>query len=234
MTTRLGGRASVPGARHELKHRLDAAEAEALARRLRRVLPLDAHGGEHGYRVTSLYFDTPYDETFLEKVNGLSRREKFRLRYYGTDVSRVRLERKSKAAGLGFKSRSELTREQAERLVAGDADVLLAVGGEAAAELYLRMCTRLLRPRTVVSYDRLAFSYAPGNVRVTIDTRLRAGMSVGDFLRPDALMLPVDPGLAILEVKWDRFLPDVVAAAVQLSGRRHVSHSKYAACRRHE
>ena len=175
MTTRLGGRASVPGARHELKHRLDAAEAEALARRLRRVLPLDAHGGEHGYRVTSLYFDTPYDETLLEKVNGLNRREKFRLRYYGTDVSRMRLERKSKAAGLGFKSRSELTREQAERLVAGDADVLLAVGGEAAAELYLRMRTRLLRPRTVVSYDRLAFSYAPGNVRVTIDTRLRAG-----------------------------------------------------------
>lgn len=203
MTTSFVDRALTPGARHELKHRLDAAEADALARRLRRVLPYDAHGGEHGYRVTSLYFDTPYDEALLEKLNGASRREKFRLRYYGTDTSRVRLERKSKVAGLGLKLR-------------------------------LRMRTRLLRPRTVVAYDRLAFSYAPGNVRVTIDTRLRAGMGAGDFWRPDALMLPVDPGLATLEVKWDRFLPDVVAAAVQLSGRRHTSHSKYAACRRHE
>lgn len=234
MTTSFVDRALAPGARHELKHRLDAAEADALARRLRRVLPYDAHGGEHGYRVTSLYFDTPYDEALLEKLNGASRREKFRLRYYGTDTSRVRLERKSKVAGLGFKLRAELTREQAERLVAGDADVLLGVEGEAASELRLRMRTRLLRPRTVVAYDRLAFSYAPGNVRVTIDTRLRAGMGAGDFWRPDALMLPVDPGLATLEVKWDRFLPDVVVAAVQLSGRRHTSHSKYAACRRHE
>lgn len=137
-------------ARHELKHRLTQAEADALARRLRRVLPPDAHGGEGGYRVTSLYFDTPYDEALLEKIDGVSRRDKFRLRYYGTDA------------------------------------------------------------------------------------RLRAGLSAGDFLRPDALMLPVDPGFATLEVKWDRFLPDVVAAAVQLSGRRHASHSKYAACRRHE
>lgn len=221
-------------ARHELKHRLTQAEADALARRLRRVLPLDAHGGEGGYRVTSLYFDTPYDEALLEKIDGVSRRDKFRLRYYGTDARRVRLERKSKAAGLGTKARAELTRAQVERLLAGDADVLLETGAEVARELRARMRTQLLRPRTVVAYERTAFTYAPGNVRVTIDARLRAGLSAGDFLRPDALMLPVDPGFATLEVKWDRFLPDVVAAAVQLSGRRHASHSKYAACRRHE
>ena len=111
--------------RHELKHRLTQAEADALARRLRLVLPRDPNSGERGYRVTSLYFDDPYDRALTEKLEGIGRREKLRLRRYGDDFERIRLERKSKVADLGTKERVELTREQARAVIAGDPDVLL-------------------------------------------------------------------------------------------------------------
>ena len=70
--------------RHELKHQISPQEDLVLAGRLRRLFPHDAHAGADGsYRVTSLYFDTPYDAALREKLDGVDRREKFRLRYYG-------------------------------------------------------------------------------------------------------------------------------------------------------
>ena len=49
-----------------------------------KLFPHDPHAGADGtYRVTSLYFDTPYDSALREKLDGVNRREKFRLRYYG-------------------------------------------------------------------------------------------------------------------------------------------------------
>ena len=70
--------------RHELKHQISPQEDLVLAGRLRRLFRHDAHAGADGtYRITSLYFDTPYDAALREKLDGVDRREKFRLRYYG-------------------------------------------------------------------------------------------------------------------------------------------------------
>ena len=55
--------------RHELKHQISPQEDLVLAGRLRRLFPHDAHAGADGsYRVTSLYFDTPYDAALREKL----------------------------------------------------------------------------------------------------------------------------------------------------------------------
>ena len=137
--------------RHELKHQISPQEDLVLAGRLRRLFPHDAHAGADGsYRVTSLYFDTPYD----------------------------------------------------------------------------------LRPRTVVCYDREAFSYPPGNVRVTLDRAVRSNLNPLSFL--DAGPFPLKPleGRTVLEVKYDAFLPDLVRLAVQVPGRQAAACSKYALCRR--
>ena len=217
--------------RHELKHRMSEAEARVLARRLRLVLPFDPNGGDVGYRVTSLYFDDPYDQAFVDKLEGAARREKYRLRRYGDDLELVRLERKSKCADLSTKQRCDLSLDQARRLAAGDETVLLGCDDPLAEGLLAQLRTFRLRPAVVVAYERLAFAFAPGNVRVTLDSHLRASSDPRSFFERRPLMIPVDPGEVTLEVKWDRFLPDVVRAAVQLTGVRHAAHSKYAACR---
>ena len=87
--------------RHELKHLANEAQADMLSKRLACLFPRDKNAGEHGrYYVTSVYFEDPFDSALRQKIEGIDRREKFRLRYYGSDTSFVKLERKIKYKGL--------------------------------------------------------------------------------------------------------------------------------------
>lgn len=99
------------------------------------------------------------------------------------------------------------------------------------AELIRKMQTDGFRAKTIVDYRREPFVYAPGNVRVTIDYNIRTGLMCTDFLNTDCVTLPVPDSPAILEVKWDEFLPNVIRDIVQLQGRHSTAFSKYAICR---
>ena len=221
--------------RHEVKHQLSPQEDLVLTSRLRKLFPRDGHAGPDGsYRVTSLYFDTPYDTALREKLDGVDRREKFRLRYYGERPDFLKLEKKWKVNGLCGKRSARLTLEEAERLLSGEDAFLLERGEPLLSELYHKLHGTLLRPRTVVCYDREAFLYAPGNVRITLDRDVRTGLSPLDFLRPERFSLKPLSGLTVLEVKYDAFLPDLVRMAVQIPNRRAAACSKYALCRRYD
>ena len=123
--------------RHEDKHQIHPREDLVLAKRLRLLLPHDPYAGADGsYRVTSLYFDTPYDKALREKRDGVDRREKFRLRYYGTDTGFLRLEKKCKVHGLCSKRSARVTPEQVQSLLAGDYAFLLRSDHALLRELY--------------------------------------------------------------------------------------------------
>ena len=47
-------------------------------------------------------------------------------------------------------------------------------------------------------------------------------------------MSPTLEGLTVLEVKYDAFLPELIAMAVQIPNRRAAACSKYAICRRYD
>jgi len=223
------------GLRHELKHSINPADDLVLSRRLRKLFPHDENADSHGvYRVSSLYFDTPYDKALRQKIDGVNHREKFRLRYYDTDTSFIRLEKKIKRGGLCGKRSARVTEEQARRILSGDIGFLLESGQPLLMEFYSKMQGQLLAPKTVVTYDREAFLYSPGNVRITIDRNVRTGLGSTDFLTPDLRHVPVSDGLAVLEIKYDAFLPELVSMAVQLPNRRAAAYSKYAACRRYD
>ena len=219
--------------RHEYKHQISPTEDLVLSNRLRRLFAHDTHAGPDGsYRITSLYFDTLYDTALREKLDGVDRREKFRLRYYGEEPAWLKLEKKFKVNGLCGKRSARLSLEEGKRLLVGDVGFLLQREEPVLWELYHKLRGNGLTPRTVVCYDREAFLYAPGNVRVTLDRNLRTGRSLLDFLRPERFSLKPLEGLTVLEVKYDAFLPDLVRMAVQVPGRRAAACSKYALCRR--
>ena len=219
--------------RHEEKHLISRQEDFLAAGRLRKLFRRDAHAGPEGiYQVNSLYFDTPSDSALRQKLDGVDRREKFRLRYYGTDLSFLRLEKKIKAGGLCGKLSARLTLSQAEMLLAGDYGFLLKTDSPLLAEFYAKLRGQGLRPRTIVCYSREAFLYEPGNVRVTFDRDLRTGLSGTDFFNPELPLLRAMEGTTVMEVKYDAFLPDIVRMAVQVPGRRAAACSKYALCRR--
>ena len=106
--------------RHELKHEITTMDMMTIRQRLRAVATQDPHAIDGKYLIRSLYFDTPEDKALLEKQAGVSRRQKFRIRYYNKDTSVIHLEKKSKAAGLGTKVSASISKEQADSIVKGD------------------------------------------------------------------------------------------------------------------
>ena len=221
--------------RHELKHSINAQDDLILASRLRKLFKYDTNADSHGsYRVSSLYFETPYDKALRQKIDGVNQREKFRIRYYGSDTSFIRLEKKFKINGLCGKHSAKLTAEQVRQILSGDIGFLLDSGHPLLLELYSKMRGQLLAPKTIVTYDREAFLYEPGNVRITLDRNLRSGLASVDFLNPQLNHTSVHDGLTVLEVKYDEFLPELVRMAVQLPNRQAAAYSKYAVCRRYD
>ncbi len=217
--------------RHEWKHEITYSDLIAIRQRMRAVARPDPHAADGKYLIRSLYFDNLNDKALREKVDGVNRREKFRIRYYNLDPSVIHLEKKSRLNGLGTKYSADLSREEAQRIVDGDTDWMLDSDRPLLRELYCRMCSQGLRPKTIVDYTREPFIYAPGNVRVTLDYDIRTGLDKTDFLDPDCITVPAGNAPIILEVKWDEFLPSVIRDAVQLPHAQVGSFSKYAQCR---
>lgn len=216
--------------RHEWKHEITAADLLVLRSRLRAVMQPDAHGIDGRYTVRSLYFDDGDDTALREKLDGVSQREKFRIRFYDGDTGVIHLEKKSKLGGLGSKQSERLSPGEARDIAEGRTEWMVGCGRALVEELEGKMRTRGLRPRTVVDYTREAFTFAPGNVRVTLDYGIRTGIHCTDFLNPACITVPASEAI-ILEVKWDAYLPDIIRDIIQLEGRHTAPFSKYAACR---
>lgn len=217
--------------RHELKHDISTSDMIAMRQRLRAVASPDPHAKDGRYLIRSLYFDTPSDKALLEKQDGVSRRAKFRIRYYNGDTSLIHLEKKCKVGGLGTKLSANLTAQEAQSIVDGDIKWMRDSDAELIRELYVRMTAERLSPRTIVDYIREPFTFKPGNVRVTLDYNIRSGLGCTDFLNTDCIMVPAARGICIMEVKWDDFLPGIIRDIVQLPHSRTQAFSKYEACR---
>ena len=99
--------------RHEWKHEISVFDVLCLRQRLSSVMTPDPHAQGGRYSVRSLYFDDLRDTALREKLDGVSRREKFRLRCYNGDDSYLVLEKKSKVGGLCAKEQTCLTRPRA-------------------------------------------------------------------------------------------------------------------------
>jgi len=218
--------------RHECKYQINAFDLVLLRQRLPLVMQRDVHSGEGAiYGIRSLYFDDAEDKALQEKLDGVSRREKYRIRMYNGDASFLRLEKKVKIGNLGTKISAPVTREDVEKILKGDISWMEDDQREPVRDLYIKMKYGGLRPKTIVAYDREPFVYGPGNVRVTLDTNIRSGIYSTDFFGESVPLLSAAPEAFILEVKYDNFLPEVIADLVQLGNREVGSFSKYAACR---
>lgn len=217
--------------RHEYKHQINFSDILQLKTRLGTILDRDKHADEDGtYFIKSLYFDNYTDKTLREKQDGVNKREKFRIRYYGNDISFIRLEKKVKINGLCSKQSVEITVEECQKIINGDIGFMLESKHNLLKELYAKMHYQLLRPKCIVAYTRESFVYPAGNVRVTLDTNISGSYNVREFLNSDLKFLRLYQG-SVLEVKWDEYLPQIIRDAVQMKSRRASAFSKYAAVR---
>ena len=192
----------------------------------------DAHNGPQGYTIRSLYFDTPDDQDFHDKLDGLELRRKLRLRTYSPRSDFAMLEMKQKEGPYQRKRSLRLGREEAQRLCLGDYRPLLAHDDPFAAECYGLMHCRCYQPRAVVEYHRQAYVARENHIRITLDSRIIATESSFSLFSGQLPMYPVlDPFHMVLEVKYNGFLLSYIKDLLNLVERSELSVSKYCLAR---
>ena len=222
--------------RHELKYNISYTDYKAMRTRLQKVMKTDPHTSEDGlYRIRSIYFDNSDDKALREKINGVQKREKFRIRYYNDDLSFITLEKKMKVNDLCLKYDARISEEEFRKILGKDLGWMKDHPEELVRELYAKMNYQRLRPRVMVSYVREPYIYKAGNVRVTFDSQVRTSLFTQDFLKEDLSDISATdrPQDMILEVKYDAFLPEIIQDLIQVSGIYRQPFSKYGVCRRY-
>ncbi|AFA46926.1 polyphosphate polymerase domain-containing protein [Acetobacterium woodii] len=218
--------------RHEYKHYINYMDYLIMRSKLKAVMRLDANTNKDGgYYIRSLYFDNYKNIVLQDKINGINHREKFRIRCYNKDFKFINLEKKSKINGLCAKIKAPLSKAQTEAIIASKTAWMATSEEPLVVELYAKMKSGQLRPKTIVDYRREAYVYGPGNVRVTFDSDIRTGLLSTDLFNPNLPTIKAGDQQILLEVKYDHFIPDVILSIIQLEGRRQTAFSKYASCR---
>lgn len=219
--------------RHELKYYLNAIEYIALQEKVSKYLALDKNSvNKDGYRITSLYFDGVHDHSIYDKNNGYFQREKYRIRIYNGSDKKITLERKSKRGDFICKEAAPITRSMYDAIMKGDFYVLENAENLLLSDFYAALQYRNFRPVVIVDYIREAYVYDFGNVRITFDKQLNAGINTIDLFDEHIISQEILlPEQVILEVKFDHFFPDVVRQLVQPERHVRSTISKYVLCR---
>ncbi|MCR4695270.1 MAG: polyphosphate polymerase domain-containing protein [Pseudobutyrivibrio sp.] len=203
--------------RHELKFLVSEETLERIKYRLMPIMELDAYHGDDGYLIRSVYFDDYEDSCVADNLAGVDKRSKYRIRTYEANSDFIRLEKKSKSNGLNKKDMWELTKDQCDAYLDGQAHLMIP-----------QMQARHMIPKCIVEYHRLAFTYPTGNVRITFDTNLRGSKNISDFYKDRIDAVPALPvGQHILEIKYDEVLPRFIQESVDTGNLMQQSFSKY-------
>lgn len=217
--------------RNEWKYYISLWEGELLRRRLEPFMEADpyARGGE--YTIRSLYFDDYWDSSYEEKIMGVEDRRKWRIRIYDYSESRIRLERKKKRGSYIHKDSAPLERSEYEKILEGDYGFLLKSRYPLCQEFYYECMVNLQRPKVVADYERRPLIRGEGDVRVTFDRNVRAGMFTCDIFDRDLPVREVlEPDMMVLEVKFTQLLPGIIKELLPLDGQQFSAISKYTLC----
>ena len=207
-------------------------DMQLLQSRIRVVMNPDSYSKGSFYRVTSLYFDDYDDSHLLDAEDGVSFRNKYRIRMYNGVTDVIKLEVKYKAYNRVYKKSRTISREDAKKLIAGECMDDEEVSVENPVTLFnLAIKQDLLRPKIIVEYDRSAYTFLPGNVRITFDRNVRTSEEVQGFLDNQCSYTMLQEGNRILEIKYDAFLPGFIAQLLENGNMLQTSYSKYRLCR---
>lgn len=218
--------------RTEQKYYLSLAEAAALRGRLETVMRRDPHSdAQRRYLITSVYFDTPGNRSYLGSLAGVEKRKKLRIRAYNHQDDYISLEYKEKDGNLSRKRQLRITPEDCRALLGGDPAPLLRYESDLAHSFYYDMRTNLYRPKTLVEYTRETYIHPLCNVRVTLDTNLCGSAVSLDLFSPRGLTPILARDVVLLEVKYCHFLPSFIADLLPRDCMPAVSNCKFARAR---
>lgn len=220
--------------RFELKYPCDEAQIAVIKARLNQRIPFDRHAQNGSYTIRSMYFDNYANRCYYENESGTDPREKFRIRIYNADSSRITLECKRKERGKTHKTACRLTREQFDRIMDHGKGMDLSTAPDLLRRFWVLLNTQRFQPSVIVEYDRTPYVYPVGNVRITLDRNIRSSNDFDHFFDENLATRPILPqGRHLLEVKYDELLPEFIKECLELGELRRTSFSKFYLCRKY-
>lgn len=213
--------------RSELKYWISYGDSLRLQEELHKLLLPDRYSENGFYRVRSLYFDSIGQKDYVEKLDGVERRKKIRMRIYDESAATVKLECKRKTGALQQKESLLIDREDAIRIIEGDYGRLLDRPEELAWRLYCDMTLGCYRPVVIIEYDRCAYLYGEYNTRITIDRHVRSSELELDLFDNSLPWINTIEDAVILEVKFNETLIEPIRKLLAKYHLTNVAVSKY-------
>jgi len=218
--------------RVEDKYTCSNSELFLLQSRIDSILQADANQySPEGYSIISVYFDDLYDTHLQDTIAGNSSRQKYRIRIYNNSFDTIKLEVKFKQYNRILKESKNITYAEMCTLLGGDPITCSNSPNDPATLFNLAIKEYGLCPKVIVAYERKAYVFSAGNVRITFDRNIRASNLIHKFGSSDLIYDSPDERNAVLEVKYDEFLPGFIAQLLELGNMQQVSYSKYKICR---
>jgi len=220
--------------RHEMKYSINPFQYNSLRHKLAKVLKADPHSGPNGfYHVRSLYFDDLRNTALFEKLAGVPRRKKYRIRVYNHSDKFIKLERKAKYDQYVSKDSVELSRDEADRMISGDIGFLSDTDNALLRDFYLQCRRNLLRPNVIVDYEREAYVHPVGNVRITFDKNLHTGLGSVSLFDANAFSMGITDYKIIMEIKFNDVIPLHIIGLFPTSIRPKSAIGKFVICKRY-
>lgn len=217
--------------RHELKYLINYGDAELIKQRLKTVLKTDSHAQNGSYSIRSLYFDDYWSTAYVDKLNGVDNRKKYRIRLYDLKDDFIRLECKIKRGSYISKLNAPLTAVETEKILKGDYAFLLKHENPLCRQFYYECTGNFMRPKVYVDYEREPYIMEEGEVRVTFDSDVRGAYPGFGLTEKDIPFYYVlEPGKLIMEVKFTEFLPKIVKDILPARALELTAVSKYTQC----
>lgn len=220
--------------RHEYKYICTEGQLTLIENRINNLLNVDKYvNKDNKYLIRSLYFDDYNNTCYYENENGIDPREKFRIRIYNNDSSRIALELKKKNKGKTLKKSELITKDIVQKFIDNTIQFNKDYG-PILKKLYLLNKQRLMKPVIIVDYERTPYVYKDGNVRITIDKNISSSKDIKNFFNKQISKRPINSIKEhILEVKFDEFLPNHIYKSLQLDNLEQTAFSKYYLCRKY-
>lgn len=218
--------------RAEDKYNCSETQLVMLQSRMEAALRPDSNeGGPEGYSIVSLYFDDLQDSCLQDTEDGVNQRNKYRIRIYNDSLDVIKLEVKTKRDNRIQKQSKTISRAEMESLMRGECIAEEGSFEDPATLFNLAIKNAGLRPKVIVAYERKAYVFAPGNVRITFDRNVRASSRVEDFGQKNISYDFLQEYDKVLEVKYDEFIPDFLLQLLEVGNMQQSAYSKYQLCR---
>jgi hypothetical protein len=216
--------------RNEKKFYINYSDYHIISKRISNIFIRDPNSGKtKRYHVRSIYFDNKSEKDYYDKIDGIEKRKKLRIRVYNCQTYPVKLEKKSKINKYIKKESILIDPEKADKLIAGDYIGLAVSDDPISNKIYYDFVSDYYRPVIAIDYLREAYTYGLNDIRVTFDHDLRRSeINISDLFNKEQYMESVMDGRKIImEIKYNNFLPLWIKEILQIPRFDYCAISKY-------